>query len=170
MQTFLPYPEFAQCAAALDSQRLGKQRVETYQILRTLRGTSCGWRNHPAVLMWRGYEDALGLYLNAMIAEWERRGYTNSIARYPIPAKKEIVMPPWLGIEALHASHRSNLLRKNPLFYGQYGWIEGSDLPYVWPVRLAHGQQASRDGKRDGANTSAVSMYTQEGTQHESGI
>ena len=136
MQTFLPYADFERCAAALDSRRLGKQRVEAWQILRVLRGQSRGWRNHPAVLMWRGYEDALGQYLNAMSAEWERRGYANMMPRYPLPEVGETVMPTWLGDEALHASHRSNLLRKDPGFYGRYGWVEAPDLPYVWPVRL----------------------------------
>lgn len=141
MQTFLPYADFERCAATLDSRRLGKQRVEAFQILRALRGEGRGWRNHPAVLMWRGYEDALGLYLNAMIAEWERRGYRNTLARYPIPEGREIVMPAWLGNEAVHASHRSNLLRKDPRFYGRYGWTEPADLPYVWPVRQEHGER-----------------------------
>lgn len=43
-------------------------------------------------------------------------------------------LPPWLGDPAFHASHRSNLLRKDPVHYGQFGWTEGPDLPYVWPV------------------------------------
>lgn len=38
MQTFLPYPDFAESAYALDSQRLGNQRVENYQILQALYG------------------------------------------------------------------------------------------------------------------------------------
>lgn len=134
MQTFLPYPDFAASAAALDSRRLGKQRVEAYQILRILRGEYAGrgWRHHPAVAMWRGFEDALGLYMNAMIAEWVRRGYKNTMALYAAPAQPE--MPPWLGDPALHAAYRSNLLRKAPDFYRQYGWTEPADLPYVWPV------------------------------------
>lgn len=44
-------------------------------------------------------------------------------------------MPPWLGDEALHASHRSNLIRKDPEWYGRFGWTEPPDLPYVWPVQ-----------------------------------
>lgn len=134
MQTFLPYPDFAASAAALDSRRLGKQRVEAYQILRILRGESVsgGWRHHPAVAMWRGYEDALGSYMNAMISEWIWRGYKNTMALYPAPESPE--MPPWLGVDTLHAAYRSNLLRKAPDFYGQYGWTEPADLPYVWPV------------------------------------
>jgi len=52
--------------------------------------------------------------------------------RYKIPLR--IKMPLWLGNTELHASHRSNLLRKDKLFYAQYGWNESADLPYVWPV------------------------------------
>jgi hypothetical protein len=36
MQTFLPYPNFAQSAACLDNKRLGKQRVEVLKILNAL--------------------------------------------------------------------------------------------------------------------------------------
>jgi hypothetical protein len=28
------------------------------------------------------------------------------------------------------------LLRKAPEWYGQFGWRESADLPYVWPVRI----------------------------------
>jgi hypothetical protein len=42
--------------------------------------------------------------------------------------------PPWLGDNTFHASHKSNLLRKDPVWYGQFGWSEPTDLPYVWPV------------------------------------
>lgn len=133
MQTFLPYADLARCAATLDSRRLGKQRVEAVQILRTLCGLNRGWQSHPAVKMWRGYEEALCVYLNAMIAEWERQGYTNTMMRYPLPADGPIQMPPWLGLEMLHFSHRSNLLRKEPAYYGRFGWVESPDLPYYWP-------------------------------------
>jgi len=34
MQTFLPFPDFAESAKCLDNRRLGKQRVEAKQILR----------------------------------------------------------------------------------------------------------------------------------------
>lgn len=36
MQTFLPYPDFKKSASVLDNKRLGKQRLECLQILRTL--------------------------------------------------------------------------------------------------------------------------------------
>ena len=38
MQTFLPFSDFTASAQALDGMRLGKQRVETYQLLQRLLG------------------------------------------------------------------------------------------------------------------------------------
>ncbi len=132
MQTFLPYADFDACARCLDSRRLGNQRLEALIILRTLRRQSRqGWRHHPAVKMWRGYENALAQYLNAVCAEWARRGYRNNIRRRRVRLPLE--PPPWLGDERLHASHRSNLLRKDPAHYGRFGWREPPDLPYYWP-------------------------------------
>ncbi|MDF1535558.1 MAG: MSMEG_6728 family protein [bacterium] len=131
MQTFLPYPDFGKTAQVLDNRRLGRQRVEAYQILRTLSGLSKGWRNHPAVRMWRGYEMALSAYMNAMIDEWERRGYRNTMFRVALPVAWE--KPPWLGDEALHRAYRSNLLRKDPDHFGRFWPGEPDDLEYVWP-------------------------------------
>lgn len=70
MQTFLPYPDITLSAAVLDYKRLGKQRVEAMQILNALAGLKRGWTNHPAVRMWRGYEDGLAAYHDACISEW----------------------------------------------------------------------------------------------------
>lgn len=41
--------------------------------------------------------------------------------------------PPWLGDEAFHRSHQSNLLRKLPEHYGPLFPGVPDDLPYVWP-------------------------------------
>jgi hypothetical protein len=70
MQTFLPYPDFMKSAECLDSQRLGKQRVEAFQIWQTLTDQSDGWKNHPAIKMWKGYEDALLRYLDCCVWQW----------------------------------------------------------------------------------------------------
>jgi hypothetical protein len=130
MQTFLPYPEFDRSAAVLDRQRLGKQRVEAYQIMHALavRG---GWSNHPIVKMWAGYEDALKLYSNLMVEEWIRRGYRNSMEIYDITGST-IKSPWWLGIEEFHASHRAALLAKDYPHYSKYGWSETPCINYVW--------------------------------------
>ena len=42
-------------------------------------------------------------------------------------------LPPWVGDEALHLSHRSALVRKDPEHYRPiFGYVP-DDLPYVWP-------------------------------------
>ena len=140
MQTFLPYADFSLSASVLDYRRLGKQRVEALQIYNalvdnpTLQGNKYkGWLNHPAVLMWKGYEEALLLYKNKMIEEWrDVREYNNTMEIVEVP--DSIEMPPWVGDERVHASHRSNLLRKDFEFYSKFGWQEDTDLEYYWAV------------------------------------
>lgn len=140
MQTFLPYKDFVASARCLDRARLGKQRVEVLQLLNALLlPKPSGWRNHPAARMWRGHEGSLAVYGNEVCHEWIRRGYKDSvrekILKHMLPFLfKPTLLPSWLGDEAFHASHRSNLLRKDPAWYGQFGWTEPSNLPYVWPV------------------------------------
>lgn len=71
MQTFLPIADFEQSLKCLDYRRLGKQRVEAKQILNVLSPDydKKGWRNHPAVLMWKGYEESLKYYYNLCVYE-----------------------------------------------------------------------------------------------------
>ena len=135
MQTFLPYPSFEEVASILDYRRLGKQRVEGLQIINIITTPNYvgGWMNHPAIKMWRNYENALKLYVNTMIAEWKRRNYHNTMQFYDLN-DAEIIYPWWLGDARLHDSHKSNLLRKEPGYYQQFGWDVPDDLPYFWPV------------------------------------
>ena len=131
MQTFLPYSNFKKTAQVLDWRRLGKQRVEAMQIHNTIINNT-GWKHHPIVKMWTPYLNALKLYHNIIILEWISRGYNNNMVLYDIYGTPN--MPHWLGNEAFHSSHRSNLLRKDTEWYSQYNWIEDSTLPYVWFV------------------------------------
>ena len=135
VQTFLPYSSFEASALALDPKRLGKQRVEADQILRALEDPDYGWQNHPAVVMWRGYVPALRVYRNVMIREWIARGYHNTMPILRTGGNPRL--PLWIGWADFHASHRSNLLRKDPEFYGQHGWEEPPDIPYLWPSKVA---------------------------------
>jgi hypothetical protein len=44
-------------------------------------------------------------------------------------------LPPWLGDERLHRSHRSALVRKDPRHYrDRFDDVE-DDVAYFWPVR-----------------------------------
>lgn len=139
MQTFLPYADFKRSAASLDRQRLGKQRVEAYQILRTLLGvTTGGWLYHPAVKMWRGSEATLVEYTEAVCDEWINRGYKDTV-KGKVQALAELAgdalgqwAPQWLGNEDLHRSHRANLVAKDKGYYApQFGELPWEE--YVWP-------------------------------------
>ena len=136
MQTFLPYADYDRSAQVLDNRRLGKQRSEALTILCIIdnRTGKRGWRNHPAVLMWQGYAEALKLYMNACIKGWTARGFENRIPLERVDCKR-LVFPWWLGREELHSSHRANLLRKDPEFYGKYGWSEDPQMKYWWPTK-----------------------------------
>lgn len=176
MQTFLPYPNFAESARVLDNRRLGKQRVECLQILQTLaKGPiqrsltraygfkynpqegvftrKTPWYNHPACRMWRGKEHALALYGCHICFEWRKRGFQDNVIQKICgmmqwtnnleialrtlsfdPQYPKYDYPLWLGNKEFHASHRSNLLRKDFAWYNQFGWTEPTTLEYVWPV------------------------------------
>lgn len=156
MQTFLPHADFTESARVLDQKRLGKQRVETLQIVQALTGVRRdvvtdellefeprGWRNHPAAVMWRGHVDWLVRYQFATCDVWAARGYRDTcraktlrIFSYAIEHGRVALAtspPPWLGDPELHRSHRSNLLRKAPDHYRAYWPDEVDDLAYVWP-------------------------------------
>lgn len=134
MQTFLPYNDFKKSVEVLDYKRLGKQRVETFQVLNILLGRtdSKGWVNHPVTRMWRGFEEALKVYQNFTIGEWIRRGYNNNMS-FEIVDESKLVLPFWFGDDRVHRSHRSNLLRKNFEYYSQY-FSEPTNLEYYWAV------------------------------------
>ena len=132
MQTFLPLPDFRETARVLDYKRLGKQRVEAWQILQAMKRTSGGWVNHPAVNMWRGYEPALMEYGRIVCVEWRERGYNDTMLdRFP---ESDVVYPSWLGDPDFHRSHQANLVRKLPDHYRKYFPDVDETLPYVWPI------------------------------------
>lgn len=138
MQVFLPYPDFKKSLESLDDRRLGKQRVETYQLIAGLEGrpTKDGKPyaiqrvNHPISQMFRDNIPALKHYLNVSIDVWVARGRNNNMVKEIID--EEIIMPNWFGDEDFHKSHRANLLRKDAVYYGNHGWNDDPALPYRW--------------------------------------
>ncbi|MEV6793499.1 MSMEG_6728 family protein [Streptomyces sp. NPDC051320] len=150
MQTFLPFPDFTRSATALDPRRLGKQRVEALQVFRGLTVPGYGWRRHPAVRMWAGYEEALVLYGLDVCRVWTALGNADTCAvtlvndfrswlpdatvRTQLRLGVDGDLPPWLGAREFHRSHQSALLRKDPDYYrGRFPGVP-DDLPYVWPA------------------------------------
>jgi hypothetical protein len=166
MQVFLPDRDFFEVASVLDNQRLNKQALEGWQIMMTNLGLdpngdlreSKGWRNHPAVQMWKGHEFALAYYIEVMVDEWKRRGYKSTIsdkawATYNVALDRGLVgdkegytdLPSWFAngdlVERITSSHRLALLTKNYDWYRQFGWAEDTGTApttyeYVWATKL----------------------------------
>ncbi len=163
MQTFIPATtSFADMAKVLDNKRLNKQALEGWQILMVLleldpagnHRAAKGWRNHPAVHMWRGHEGLLLDYIRDMVVEWKSRGYKSTIAdkaaeTYKFALQLGIVddsaareYPIWMSkpdlYELVASSHRRALLNKEYEWYSQFSWPEDEgcrpeSYSYVWP-------------------------------------
>lgn len=125
----------------LDRKRLNKQKVEANQILKASLGLTKGWVNHPAVLMWKGYSNALKYYFNEITNACIRRGFKNNMVLYefteeqlnnieyqtiqdylqngiPLEASLDkIIFPWWFQWKPLIYSHQASLLRKFPEYY-----------------------------------------------------
>jgi predicted DNA-binding transcriptional regulator AlpA len=137
MQTFMPDSDFKGVAKSLDNKRLGKQRVEAFQILKALRGeygTTGAWVNHPATTMWRNHIGALCDYGIEICLEWKNRGFDDSLLYKFLDSNTgDHTKPWWVNDRILHITHQSNLLRKDWDYYSKYFRVP-DDLPYLWPL------------------------------------
>jgi len=153
MQTFLPEADFQEAAMRLDRKRLIKQSVENLQILKSLSGMyeSGAWSNHPAVKMWRGHEDFLFLYNEAIIKEIILRGYKNTTHIQFDEIYEENFLglesdtPRWLNNKKLHYTHKGRLFEKDPehyYFYSDFadykemGYTCCESCNYYWPTHV----------------------------------
>jgi len=140
---------------ALDSKRLNKQILETYQILNVLSGQSKSgaWSNHPAVLMWAGAENELWRYGMTAIKLADMRGIKteNNLANMNALAKKAAIHwgddePMWrinpTTIKRVNTTHKANLYRKDPEYYAEYASAVNDEYnkpccegcQYYWPT------------------------------------
>ena len=153
MQTFLPEADFQDTAKHLDRKRLIKQSVENLQILKSLSGMyeSGAWKKHPAVKMWRGHEDWLFLYNEAIIRDIILRGYKNTTHALFDEIYEENFLglesdkPWWLGDHKVHYTHKGRLYEKDPEFYWFYqefadyrelGYTCCESCSYFWPTHV----------------------------------
>jgi len=109
--------------------------------------------------MWSGYEEALVRYGLEICRAWREQGHQDSCAAslvaglaahrpgMAVRRQEELAaageLPPWLGDEAFHESHRSALVRKDREVYAALFPGVPDDLPYVWPASDREPRQAS---------------------------
>ena len=153
----MPCSDFEKVAACLDNKRLGKQRVEAYQIYLVLQrikqrdvlesyhpmekfrtNRTIGWENHPIVKMWRGHEKYLAYYGWKICQEWKRRGFKDTMQQRFVELYggfhdlQNHTPPNWIFDSELNISHQSNLIRKLPEHYTKFFPGVSADLPYRW--------------------------------------
>lgn len=157
MQTFLPFKDFDASAKALDNKRLNKQILEGYQILKVLSNDDprAGWRNHPAVKMWKGHEKALLEYVMTCVREADKRGIktVNNVANIKALFLESGErwgdgLPNWFismdTMSRVVTTHRANLYRKDPIYYdGMVNAVmDQNNKPccercsYYWPTHV----------------------------------
>lgn len=140
MQTFLPVADPYECGMIIDPMRLGNQ---IWRESKTLYND--GWPNHPAYKMWASNKVWLAYYNSRLsraaikrnlfgpgtALKWYR--FWRDECKRGIDAGESTAKPSWLGLDVIHSSHRANLLRKDPVYYGKFGWSEVPMDGYVWP-------------------------------------
>jgi hypothetical protein len=137
----MTHNSYVESAQALDTKRLGKQRVEAYQIFKALRGDydkTGAWVNHPATVMWRGNEYELALYGLSISVEFYERGFDgySMMMKFTdlcneLQSGNRESYPWWVNSELLRMTHQSNLMRKDSSYYA---FDVPANIPYVWPL------------------------------------
>lgn len=135
MITFLPSPDYKECAKILDYKRLGKNRIEAKWVVQVLFGES-KWINHALIRLWEPYRASLIHYCIEICEEWIRRGYNDNQLNYFLDRRETYyVVPNWMTEERLFSSHRTKLITKDPIYYSRFNWEEVPDpnVGYFWP-------------------------------------
>ena len=128
---WLPFPDFKSSVNCLRYDDL----VEQVQSIKSVLEHKIV--RHPASLMWRGYHYQLcsfGMYCADAIRKTNEDFDWFVRWRDKLPPTRDEGFPPWFDENKVHASHRSNLLRKCPEYYLQFGWSEKPSSNYYWPV------------------------------------
>lgn len=142
MNTFLPSADFGVCAFVLDPKRLNKQLVEGIQLCHLLEAMQgghtarlTGFINHPVWKLWTTDEGLtllpeLVAYLDTLGREWQKRPGTRKqhvwsqhSKHFQSVSPRAPLQPLWP--EAVHVSHRANLLRKDYSHYVHYFRMAG---------------------------------------------
>ena len=113
------------------------KNIKTYNVQKDELIVKLGFCQHPVILMWYGYEDALKEYIEAHIEEHIKRGYKNNMKRYPNIIG---IHPTWTKDENFHKNHMAALLNKE-LTRNEKSWYQvklefssaGRFTKYVWP-------------------------------------
>ena len=122
MMIYVPFSDFLQCAKCFDNRTLKRQCVSILRLLKHYRRNS-HYYNLPrpagntaltcTAAMWVDTKQALVQYGMTLAQESLNRGANNAMLLWiaSFRDRSPVYLPNWLGWEALHCSHRSELLK-----------------------------------------------------------
>jgi len=118
----------------LDAQGLVALWRETLLAQAVLRGETRGYRNHPQLERFKGHSAplaAISLYLKAIHAEAEARGYSFDKSKIK-PARKVVTLTVTSGQVAYEWTHLlAKLKERNPALYRKW---RATDVPEAHPL------------------------------------
>lgn len=150
MMTWLTRLSFFDTADDLNNSHLALQVRHGYHLVRHVRygqqpedpGFNKLEPTNPVLRMWAGYERALSVYALCMSATLTHRGFvmTDHIS-IDLSSMEfdDFELPIWWGDTDVLRSHRSNLARRWPKFYGSKWRGTPESMPYIFP--FADGSQ-----------------------------
>jgi hypothetical protein len=141
-RAWVPEVELSQIGPRLQRMHLVAQLGEGLIILKALLepDDGAGWRRHPCVRMFRGYERFFAAYGIEICREHRRRGYEDRCLPQYVAAWRDLPGPArepwWWGRHVVHAQDRATLVARKPEWYGPV-WPDVEPLDHVdWPVPL----------------------------------
>ncbi|HSD38463.1 MAG TPA: pyrimidine dimer DNA glycosylase/endonuclease V [Rhodocyclaceae bacterium] len=118
----------------LDPQGLVALWRETLLAQAVLHGETRGYRNHPQLDRFKGHAAplaAISLYLKAIHAEAERRGYSFDKSKIK-PSRKTVTLTVTSGQVAYEWAHlQAKLKERNPVLYQKW---QATEVPEVHPL------------------------------------
>lgn len=147
MIVYMPEESVRDSVKALGHADLEQQFLDIIEILGIL--THGYPDDHPAIEMWRGYEDALFEYLLETKEELANRGiykssdWDNAFKIYNEFPIAGIEWPEWMDNHLLHKSHRQRLFLNDPDEYDKYSWdaidpmiLCHNECYVLWPTHI----------------------------------
>lgn len=89
-----------------------------------------GYKKHPAIPLWLGFEDALMDYINAHIEVWIARGKNNTMKTYTVP--KNYPRPAWSLSNAVINNFKSTLVDREIRRHEPVWYLKQSDFVDAW--------------------------------------
>lgn len=117
-------------ARALDQKRLGKQIIETRQVISAISGETSAWAKHPVVKMYDSPEGLRYLKAYLRILEAYRKGKAGIIVRVLNFFIHKI--RPCFHVEAYYDQMKRRLYTKDNNHYQQWAWLGESEVNWYW--------------------------------------